>query len=137
MPKVQAPFIPGQKEAVDLMNDEERRSGDGDGEAKKEEDEKLYGDYYTPKQTEVVGNGSNEQTDLYSPESAATLVVNHEKPAPKPSRMFLPLKFSFLSLLKILLRNELTSATIFDTEIVNQCMQIIISTERFSSLSTG
>jgi hypothetical protein len=83
-PKVQAPFIPGQKEAVDLMNDnEERRSGDGD--AKKEEDEKLYGDYYTPKQTEVVGKGSNEQTDLYSPESAATLVVNHEQRAPKPS----------------------------------------------------
>lgn len=88
MPKVQAPFIPGQKEAVDLMDDEERRSGDG--EAKKEEDEKAFGDYYTPKQTEIVDNGSNEQTDLYSPESAATLVVNHEKPAPKPSRMFLP-----------------------------------------------
>lgn len=81
-PKVQAPFIPGQKEAVDLMNDTTT-----DAKQEKEEEKKLYGDYYTPKQTEVVAKGSNEQTHLYSPSSAATLVVNHhEQRASKPSR---------------------------------------------------
>ena len=75
-PKVQAPYVPGQKEPVDLVpevEDQESsgRSGaksapgkfisffgsPGDGEGK-DGREKQQGDYYTPVATEVVNKGN-------------------------------------------------------------------------------
>lgn len=85
-PKVQAPYIPGQKEPADLVDEQEpsgsnKSSGDGGR-------EKQQGDYYTPVATKVKNKGNREgagMNDLYSPDAGVEIATSDKKPTPQMS----------------------------------------------------